>query len=374
MSKRIIFCSDGTWETPDKRTNVYKLFNSLITDATQIPFYASGVGTNVGPVGDVVGGAFGVGLQVKIKEGYASIAHVYEAGDKIYLFGFSRGAYTARSLAGMIAATGLPTKNFSNDMVNKAFLAYRASLPDARQQLLKDLENCDMDTSPDIEMVGVWDTVGSLGIPAVVGGTDPVADGFLDLTLNPRIKHGYHALAINERRAQFQATLWNEGAGEGQTLEQVWFTGCHGDVGGGEGDESTALSDVTLAWMLDKAAACGLQFDPNKVKQYTCPMNAEYALDQIHESWKIFCGFPIWRPIRHDSLISNSVAIRCQDDSNYRPHNLTFENGTLASTYSLSTICTLPAAIAASAAAAATPVSNGGSGAGAQVAAGVSGS
>lgn len=342
MSKRIIFCSDGTWETPDKRTNVYKLFSALVTDANQIPLYATGVGTNLGPVGDVVGGAFGVGLQVKVKEGYASIAHIYEPGDKSYLFGFSRGAYTARSLAGMIAATGLPSANFSNDMVRTAFLAYRAGKTDMRQELLGNLANFDMDMNPEIQMVGVWDTVGSLGIPATIGGVDPIADGFLDLSLNSKIKCGYHALAINERRAQFQATLWDGPAEPGQVLDQVWFTGCHGDVGGGEGDATTALSDVTLAWMIGKGLECGLEFDPAKVAQYQCPMNPEYALDQIHESWRFFCGFPLWRPIPHASTISNSVAIRCQDELNYRPHNLAFENGSLVSTYPISPICNLP--------------------------------
>lgn len=350
MPKRIAFCADGTWDSATSHTNVYKLYKALVTSADQYPLYDDGVGADGNPITKVVGGAFGTGLWQKIKDGYSKIAHLYEAGDSVYLFGFSRGAYTARSLAGMIAAAGLPTANFTNDMVNTAFDAYRAGNTDLRRQKLQQLANCKMDANPNIEMVGVWDTVGSLGIPSAIGQIDPVAYGFLDTSLNPKIKHGYHALAIDERRAQFPATLWSGPVGQNQTLEQVWFTGAHSDVGGGEpsdGAGTTALSDIPLSWMMGKAADAGLVFDPTVQALYTCPLNPEYALDIFHESWKLFNGFPIHRHIDSNSSIANSVLIRCDEESSWRPKNLTFANGALATSYKVVSVCNLPATAAA---------------------------
>ena len=192
------------------------------------PFYDDGVGADGDPLWKLVGGAFGTGLWQKIKEGYTKIAHVYEAGDPLFIFGFSRGAFTARSLAGMIAACGLPTKNFSDDLVQTAFDAYRDK--DNRQALLEKLKDCNMYAAK-ITMVGVWDTVGSLGIPSAIGAVDPVLYGFLDTGLNPAVLNAYHALAIDEKRLQFPPTLWTSQPAPGQTLEQVWFCGVHSDIG-----------------------------------------------------------------------------------------------------------------------------------------------
>src|SRR5580704_11991612 len=120
MGKRIVFCADGTWDSSGKNTNVYKLFKALQTSAEQVPYYDDGVGSDGLPIEKLLGGAFGAGLFQKIKDGYTKIAHVYEAGDEIFLLGFSRGAYTARSLGGMIAICGLPTKTFDNSLVDTA--------------------------------------------------------------------------------------------------------------------------------------------------------------------------------------------------------------------------------------------------------------
>jgi len=353
MPKRIAFCADGTWDSATSHTNVYKLYKALAVSADQIPLYDDGVGANGDPITRLIGGAFGTGLWQKIKDGYSKIAHLYESGDSVYLFGFSRGAYTARSLAGMIAAAGLPTANFSDNMVDIAFDAYRAGNTDLRRQKLQQLANCKMEPNPSIEMVGVWDTVGSLGIPSAIGQIDPIAYGFLDTSLNPKIKHGYHALALDERRAQFPPTLWSGPAGPTQVLEQVWFTGAHSDVGGGEpsdGPATTALSDITLSWMMAKGSGLGLVFDPAVKAQYDCPVSPEYALDVFHESWKIFCGFPIRRHVDPTSSIANSVLIRCEEEANWRPKNLSFENGKLASTYKIVSVCSQPAVAAAGAA------------------------
>ena len=349
MSKRIAFCADGTWDSSANNTNVYKLFKSLTVTADQMPFYDDGVGANGDPIWKLAGGAFGTGLWQKVKDGYTKVAHVYEAGDLLFLFGFSRGAFTARSLAGMIAACGLPTQNFTDDLVETAFQAYRDK--DDRQALLAKLKDCNMDPAK-ITMVGVWDTVGSLGIPSVFGGVDPALYGFLDTNLNPAVLNAYHALAIDEKRLQFPPTLWTSKPAQGQTLEQVWFCGAHSDVGGGEPDDTpgaTALSDITLSWMMSKAAALGLQVDPAVQAQYATPLAPEYALDTLHTSWNLLNGFPKLRSIDKTAVLANSVLVRCQHDGSYRPQNLTFANGALSPQYGAATVVSPPEAAQAAA-------------------------
>jgi uncharacterized protein (DUF2235 family) len=338
MAKRIALCCDGTWDNTASNTNVFRLFNSIRVSATQMPFYDTGVGSDGNPLERLFGGAFGNGLFQKIKDGYTKIAHIYEQDDELFLFGFSRGAYTARSIAGMITACGLPTKNFSEDLVNTAFDAYRNK--DKRAALLATLNNCSMYPAK-ITMLGVWDTVGSLGIPAIFGGIDPLRYGFLDTGLNPNVLHAYHALAIDERRRAFPPTLWNSPAVPGQTIEQVWFSGVHCDVGGGypsaETDSGSALSDITLGWMMQKATALGLDLDPAALKSFV-PLQLHFALDAIHESWKPFWGFPTRRTIPPNSSLSNTVLARFTHDTTYRPQNLRYESGVWDPTCALSQI------------------------------------
>jgi len=327
MGKRIVFCADGTWDGTANNTNVLKIFNATLVSSEQMPFYDNGVGADGTPIEKLAGGAFGLGLFQKIKDGYTKISQVYEAEDELFVFGFSRGAYTARSLAGMIAICGLPTANFDDSMVDTAFQAYRNK--DQRQALLASLGKYNLYNAK-ITMVGVWDTVGSLGIPSVIGGVSPILYGFLDTSLHPDVLNAIQALAIDERRVEFPPTLWDESPAPGQVLQQVWFCGCHSDVGGGTSpaaqDAGTALSDITLAWMMSKAAALGVQFAPSAVAKYTIPAAAKYALDEIHESWSPLWGFPVPRVIANKVSLSNSVALRCQNDNSYRPSNLTIVN------------------------------------------------
>jgi uncharacterized protein (DUF2235 family) len=333
MSKRIAYCADGTWDSADNNTNVYKLYKALPISADQIPFYDDGVGSDGDPIWKLIGGAFGAGLFQKIKDGYTKIAHVYEEGDALFLFGFSRGAFTARSLAGMIAACGLPTQNFTDDLVETAFQAYRQR--DKRQALLDTLKDNNL-FNAGITMVGVWDTVGSLGIPSVFGLVDPLVYGFLDTGLHPDVRNAYQALAIDEKRAQFPPTLWTSPPADGQTVEQVWFTGVHSDVGGGESDDqpgTTALSDITLGWIMDRASVLGLQFDPAVLAQYALPMDAELSMDTLHTSWEVINGFPRPRTIADDAVLANSVGIRSRFEGSYRPSNLTFTKGALSPGY-----------------------------------------
>ncbi|MGB6941753.1 MAG: DUF2235 domain-containing protein [Bryobacteraceae bacterium] len=336
MSKTIAYCADGTWDSSASHTNVYKLYKGLTTSASQVPLYDDGVGAEVNPILKVVEGAFGTGLWQKIKDGYTKIAQIYEAGDSLFLFGFSRGAFTARSLAGMITACGLPTQDFADGMVSTIFDAYRNE--SKRASLPTTLASCKL-VIPDITMVGVWDTVGSLGIPSAIGGIDPIAYGFLDTKLHPNVKNACQALAMDERRAQFPPTLWQGPAAPGQTLEQIWFTGCHSDVGGGEPDDvagTTALSDITLAWMMSKAAPLGLQFAA--AVSMPLPLDSALALDNFHESWKVINGVPIRRKIADNSSIANSVVVRCAGEASWRPENLAYlnkSNGALAASYEI---------------------------------------
>jgi uncharacterized protein (DUF2235 family) len=306
----------------------------LNVSSDQMTFYDDGIGADAAGLERVFQGALGQGLFDKIQNGFTKIAHVYESGDEVYLFGFSRGAYTARSLAGMIANCGLPTGSFTDDCVKQAFAAYRD--PANRSRMLAELGGCNLGKAT-IRMIGVWDTVGSLGIPALFGAIDQKTYGFLDTSLHPEVKSAYHCLAIDEKRAQFPATLWTSPPAPGQTIEQVWFSGCHSDVGGGTTavggvDAATQLCDITLSWMAAKAQAQGLTFDPAATAQFAI-LPSKYALDAIHESWSPKDGPPHLRTIDAKSSIASSVAVRLQYGQTYAPGNLTLDNGALADSY-----------------------------------------
>lgn len=325
MPKNIIFCADGTWNHPGETdddglpadTNVYKFFKALTQSATQAPHYDDGVGADGTPIDRLLGGAIGDGLFKKIMDGYTVIARSYADGDGIYVFGFSRGAYTARSLAGMIAICGLPAPGkFTDQTTADAFAAYRAGA--SRKPLLDKFTADYAARAVKIAMVGVWDTVGSLGIPGdLFDGLNVSLYGFLDTSLHPNVQAAYHAVSLDERRSEFPPTLWTQSAG--QEIEQVWFAGVHCDVGGGYAE--TGLSDIAMGWMMAKAGENGLVFDPYVFARYTA-LDPKHALDQIHESWNVAWGFPTRRQIPAGATIANSVAIRMQSLPDYRPLNL----------------------------------------------------
>jgi uncharacterized protein (DUF2235 family) len=308
------------------------LFKAIPISSDQVAFYDDGVGADGNPIDKLLGGAFGDGLFQKIKDGYTKIAHVYEPDDQIFIFGFSRGAFTARSLAGMIAICGLPTAAFDNNLTDAAFQAYRNRDPKQRAALLTALTAKYALFDAKLTMVGVWDTVGSLGIPALIGDVDPLVYGFLDTNLHPDVLNAYHALSIDERRKEFPPTLWTppDPPVPGQVLEQVWFAGVHCDVGGGYPE--TGLSDITLSWMLGKAKNLGLVIADSVWAQYAA-LDAKYALDQLHDSWSLVWGFPQPRTVANNSWVSNSVTIRSEYASDYDPENLTPASGAPPFTY-----------------------------------------
>jgi uncharacterized protein (DUF2235 family) len=335
MSKRIVYCADGTWDDPTDTTNVYAMFKAITTTSGQVAYYDDGVGSDGTPLQKLAGGALGVGLFQKITDGYTKIAHAYDQDDDIFIFGFSRGAYTARSIAGMIAICGLPTGNFSDQFVSDAFQAYRNPSQRAAFNAKYNPYNAK------IKMVGVWDTVGALGIPAIVGGVDPVQYGFLDTNLHPDVQNAFQALSIDERRREFPPTLWTPPAqpAPDQALQQVWFSGVHCDVGGGYSDDDS-LSDITFSWMLSKAVALGLQVNSNVLTQNPFPASSTNALGMLHDSWSPVWLFPESRTVAPDSVLGNSVAILCQYDTDYTPRNLSLDNGVLANSYTIGQVVT----------------------------------
>jgi uncharacterized protein (DUF2235 family) len=331
MPKRLILCADGTWNTPHgvdvavNDTNVRKIFCALTSDESQEPFYDSGVGTNGSPIDHLTGGAMGEGLFEKIQECYRFLTDAWSPGSPIYLFGFSRGAYTVRSLGGMIALFGLPTKNLDNQSAERVFAAYRERDPEKRAALKLQLElRYDIQEAP-VRMIGVWDTVGSLGIPGLFFEMfDEQKYGFLDTALHPCVQNAYHAVAIDERRRQFAPTLWTNPDGSERVndaqMEQVWFPGVHCDVGGSYSPSD--LSDIPLSWMMRKAMHCGLTFTQRALESYL-PVNPQKARAQAHDEWRLIpWGIAKHRTVPPRSFIANSVQLRLDHLGGYHPPNL----------------------------------------------------
>jgi uncharacterized protein (DUF2235 family) len=269
MSKRLVICCDGTWNTPDQQspTNVTKIALAVATTddrgCEQRTFYHRGVGSSPGE--RVRGGAFGYGLSRNVCDTYRFLVQHYEPGDELFFFGFSRGAFTARSTAGLVRNCGILRRSEIH-RIDDAYALYRSRAGDARPRGVESaLFRRSYSHEPRIRFIGVWDTVGALGIP--VDGL-PLTNrlnrrwGFHDTTLSSMVDAAYQALAIDERRGPFRPTLWTQQADapEGQILQQVWFTGVHCDVGGGNPEHK--LSDLPLLWMVSRARQSGLCFEP----------------------------------------------------------------------------------------------------------------
>lgn len=263
MVKRLVICCDGTWNTPDQKhaTNVTKLALAVppvgADNVEQRLFYGKGVGT--GPLEHLRGGAFGYGLSRHVKDAYRFVVEHYEPGDQLYLFGFSRGAFTARSTAGLIRNAGVLRREQVH-LLDAAYALYRQrarpTRPTGTEATLFRRSNSH---ETDIHLIGVWDTVGALGIPAsgipLLGRLNRPWS-FHDTTLSSHVTNAFQALAIDEQRRVFEPAVWQQQEhAPGQRLEQVWFSGRHSDVGGGG---SVGLSDIALGWLLDRARGCGL--------------------------------------------------------------------------------------------------------------------
>ncbi len=201
----------------------------------------------------------GNGINSSIRQGYEALARGYQPGDKIFLFGFSRGAYAVRSIAGMIAKVGLvKSTKVSRKHIRKAFRIYESCVSGKRAKAFRD-KLCHK--TIEIEMIGVWDTVKSLGLPfPILSYVAPMATEFHDHKLSKIIQNAFQALAADENRRAFTPILWQYQPRWPGRLEQAWFAGAHSDVGGFvyEMPEARKLSNISLHWMLTRAAMCGL--------------------------------------------------------------------------------------------------------------------
>jgi uncharacterized protein (DUF2235 family) len=274
--KRLVICCDGTWNRPDSPniTNIEKIARTVQTDPAtsagvpQLVYYLSGVGGAGYETDRILGGAFGFGLFNTMLAGYRFLAQNYEPGDEIFVFGFSRGAFTARSLVGMIGYVGLITKvALVHDKLSPArdFYKGRKQDDDNRPPDLVEFRKEHCYASTPIQFVGVFDTVGALGVP----GAMMLAPKFHNLALSDEVRCARHALAIDELRLKFEPSLWmakNDGPTQDERVKQVWFEGAHSDVGGGYAD--TGFSDSTLLWMAGEAHRRGLVFDTPLLATY----------------------------------------------------------------------------------------------------------
>jgi uncharacterized protein (DUF2235 family) len=268
MKRIAIFC-DGTWNRPDQvhngiacPTNVVKLHRAVLPrgedGVEQATFYERGVGT--GRFDRFSGGAFGVGLSANVRTCHAFLTDTYNPGDELYLFGFSRGAFTARSLAGLIGNSGI-VKPEHRDHLAEAYAIYRDRDDPKKKpsgQTAEAFRDAYTYGATPIHFIGVFDTVGALGIPSRIPALTR-RWSFHDVRLGMHVRHAHHALAIDERRGPFLPTLWEQQANAPaeQRLQQVWFSGVHSDVGGGYPEH--ALSDVALRYMAHEATSAGLQ-------------------------------------------------------------------------------------------------------------------
>jgi uncharacterized protein (DUF2235 family) len=331
--KRIVICADGTWNERDQvdddsgrrcPTNVTKVARTVKAQASdgldQVVAYHNGVGTG-GPLDRVTGGAFGSGICANLVELYRFILYNYVPGDQLYFFGFSRGAFTVRTLTGFMNKVGLLDKD-DDYYVPEMLALYESSANPDSEAWRRAFRNSDRRNCPRIDFVGVWDTVGALGAPGYLGRVlNRNKYRFHDVALNAHIANAYHALAIDEHRTPFEPSLWQRPAGWNGTLEQVWFSGVHCNVGGGYKPDGTANN--ALHWMVEKAEDLGLVFDHVALDKYE-----PHADGKLFESMTAF-----YRPLgllqrtigeyrAHGEALHASVVQRYRADAKYRPKNL----------------------------------------------------
>jgi uncharacterized protein (DUF2235 family) len=355
MPKNIVICCDGTGnEYGDHNSNVVQLYRALIIDGKrQIGYYHPGVGTEGSPtstnklraaISVVAGLAIGSGILENVSDAYRYLMDVYEQGDNVYLFGFSRGAYTARAIAGVLHMFGLLCPG------NEGLIPYVVRMY-AKRTRKADGKTHTFAVASGFKatfcrpcpphLVGLWDTVSSVGWI-----WDPLKLPYT--ARNPDMAHGRHAVSIDERRCYFRNNMWGEPF-PGQDIKQVWFTGVHSDVGGSYPSAESGLSQITLQWMLCEAVSLGLLVNPVQANGIlgrvpTFPGVAPNAAQQEHNSltrpWWLLEIFPHsyydsvarkkkWRipmgatrTITSGSVIHESVWKKLAADPSYKPKNL----------------------------------------------------
>ncbi|WP_018871920.1 DUF2235 domain-containing protein [Thioalkalivibrio sp. ALJ16] len=330
MTRRIVICADGTWNRPeedlesDVPTNVLRMARAIAPvdaagDAQQV-FYDWGVGAYYARL---TGGVTGRGIHKNIQDAYRYIVQNYSPGAEIFLFGFSRGAYTVRSLCGLINNCGILRRPDAR-LIEQAFRHYKktdaAHAPDGEASRAFRAEHAHPDR--EIRFVGAWDTVGALGIPFSLLGLLDRTDEFYDTKLGPNVRIARHALAIDETRADFEPTLWEPR--RNLDLKQVWFSGVHADIGGGYApdDQGRLASEFPLAWMIEQARAAGLAIESHLPESLRPD-----ALAPLHRSrrhiYRVRRRYrrPLYQP-EFPTELHPSVLERYGQDDDYRPENL----------------------------------------------------
>jgi len=319
MSKRIVICADGTWNTPDQKdegvispSNVARLAMCVAPFAgdgrRQLLYYDSGVGTRW--YDRIRGGVSGVGISRTILQAYRFLMAQYEDGDDIFLFGFSRGAYTVRSLAGLLRNSGLLRSNNLHKL-DGAYRLYRRRDKQSHPRAIEsELFRRTYSREVRVHCIGVWDTVGALGIPSknfdIVNKL--LIFEFHDVDLSSRVSNAFQALAIDERRSAFEPCVWRQQeSAYYQRLEQVWFAGVHSNIGGGYRD--TGLSDIALTWMMERAGQCGLEIDLAPIKRLGIEIRPAWNGKLMESKKGLYRLFPDYiRPIESTPADNSCVA------------------------------------------------------------------
>ncbi len=355
MPKNIVICCDGTGnEFGDNNSNVVKLYGTLVIEpGMQVGYYHPGVGTMGAPTAHnwlakqwtrVLGLAFGAGLLPNVGDAYRYLMNVYQDGDRVFLFGFSRGSYTVRALAGVLHMFGLLYPG-NEGLIPYVIRDYAKKTRDAggmTSTFVRAGEFKETFCRPcPLHLVGVWDTVSSVGWI-----WDPVRLPYT--AQNPDMAHGRHAISIDERRCYFQSNLWGAQL-PGQDLKQVWFAGVHSDVGGSYPQMQSGLSQMALEWMVCEATPLGLLVNraaatkalgrmpppppiaPNALEHKHESLKGPWWLLEVlpHRNWDFVAKKVRWRiplgtsrPIPEFSVLHQSVTQKVKDDPTYRPKNL----------------------------------------------------
>jgi uncharacterized protein (DUF2235 family) len=369
MPKNILICCDGTNnQFTGDHTNVIRTYKVARRSDAQVTFYDPGVGTmpepwetsRAGKQWSIVKGlAFGSGFEDNIADAYGFLMKVHEPGDHVFVFGFSRGAFTARALAGLLHSVGLLRPGAEN-LVRYALSYWRQDHgPDSPGGKLCAEFKATLARECPVHFIGVWDTVSSVGYVLELIAR---SNAFPYVTCNPSVSHVRHAAAIDERRHFFRQNLMRPCCA-GHDVKNVWFAGVHSDVGGGYPAREAGLAKLAFAWMMREAAKCGLDLDPaaldREVNQVGEPPNPSgrqhdslvsawwiaevlparrYSFADNHWHW----GFSFNRPrdVLRDAAkpfvyLHESVIAMLKAGVGYAPANLPHDEGALRATFQI---------------------------------------
>ncbi len=334
MAKKLILFSDGTWNRPEQKdrdrlspSNVVKMARAIdqYDDAgnEQWKFYDRGVGVEGGFFNKIFGGLTGFGISENIKDLYSFLVENFEPGDLIYCFGYSRGAYTVRSLCGLINKCGLLRRE-NLQKIDQAYGLYRKRWLSSDHPAIVSFKS-EYCIEIKIHFLGVWDTVGALGFPTPFLRliTRPYYR-FHNEQLSPIVQNAFQALAIDEQRKHFAPSLWKkDGVKSYQTVEQVWFAGVHTNIGGGYVD--TGLSDISFLWMKSRAEKFGLKFNRHYIERTINPEPFGELRNSRKSFYLLFRKFlrPIYNNKNANEFIHMSVFERLNEITiSYSPVNL----------------------------------------------------